>query len=197
MWDLILTICELAAFPFAMATIGGYLAAKVLERPWEKRLFITIFVVLFVCGMLVSIIRETRVARLDQKKDERLENMQNLLQTAIGAIMHPPANPEHQDMVSRLNAIGNSLKVPPKVIVQQPLPPKTPLTTEERFKAMSNQELRDYAIQWANKLRDFEKSFLETEYTQTSRPVFSNDPATRDNLMQDQFVRAVQANMDH
>lgn len=196
-WDLVLAVCELAAFPFALAAIGGYLAAKVLEKSWEKSLFITVFVVLFVGGMTVSIVRETRVARQDRRKDGRLDAMQGLLQTAVSDMSHPAANPEHQDMVFKLNAIGDRLKVPPKVIVQQSPPPKTPLTTEERFKAMQNSELRDYALQWANKLRDFEKNYQATGFNQSAQFRWPVDPALRDQAMQDQFARTVQLSRDH
>jgi hypothetical protein len=196
-WDLVLTVCELATFPFLMAAIGGYLAAKVLEQTWEKKLFITVFAVLFVGGMVVSIVRETRVARQDKKKDERLDVMQGLLQTAVSVISHPPANLEHQDMVSKLNAIGDKLKVPPKVIVQQLPPPKSPLTTEERFKAMQNSELRDYTLQWINKLRDFEKNYEVTDYNQSAQFRWPVDPALRDQAMQVQLAKTIQLSMDH
>ena len=158
--DLVLTIGELAVFPFAMAAIGGYLAAKVLDTASERKLFIGVFTILFVFGYSISAIRETRVSRMENMRSQTIDNMYGQIQTLVGAIAHPSPNQEHQQIFDALHAMAEKLKISPPVIVKPP--PASP-TPEQALHVMPNQQLRDYTTAMANKMRDFETQFRTSQ----------------------------------
>jgi hypothetical protein len=195
----VLTFLRIAAYgaiPIAMAWGGGHLAAMAFDDATDRRRWRLGFILLAVFGIAVVTIVEVKVDM--EHKAEQLSVAQ-LLSTMSGNILRPPINPEHQDMVSRLDAIREKLKVPSvaRIIIQRPPFPGAPLTTEERFKAMTNSELRDYALQWTNKLRDFEKNYEGIEYSNAAQFRWPVDPALRSQAMQDNIARTVQLSRDH
>jgi hypothetical protein len=197
MLDLVLTIAELAVFPFAMAAIGGYLAAKVLQTRWERSLFITVFAILFVFGVLVSAVRETRASRLDEKKTQTIADMYGQIQILVGTVTHPSANPEHQEISASLRALSDKLKIPAPVVAIKPPPPSP--TPDQALRKMSNKELRDYTMNMANKMRDFEAEYRATEINnEMTRPrIATTDPDQQKQIWMQQLQETIIASTSH
>jgi len=184
MIDLVLTIAELAVFPFLLAAIGGYLAAKVLDDEKQRKLFIGTFIVLFVCGVLFSSIRETRAARADELRNKTIRDMYGQITVMVGLITHPAGNMEHQNIVAMLNGLSDKLKIPKPVI------PKPEPTPEQKLRAMNTEQLRNYTIDLAQQMRNFEAAFMQIRFATTiNRPrIQTND----ENLLRQEWQQEVQ-----
>lgn len=197
----ILKVIGYAAIPIALALAGNYFAVKDLQDSRWKYMWRAFFMVLGLSGIFLVAVVEKKVD--DEHEKEIVEQraaIQNLIdsnRSLNAAIVNPLSNPEHQQMVATLSAIQGKLNIPKQVVVPQQ---SRPLSTEERFHAMNDADLKNYGIQLANRLRSFEATYRTNEYTRTmdwSRTMSTTDPQERRRLFGEENTQTVRQMEEH
>ena len=165
-------------YEYILGAIVTIIVAALAEKSegWKKKALWGVFVFSVVGLAGIQIYGRSDVERENKsleetKKIESEEQRKNL--TAVISQM------------SNLTAAINQLQQrPPVTTIIRERPPKPPATEEEKLRQMSNSEFRQYAMDWAKKLRDFETKYENADRAKfLSMPRFGSDQAARDLYM--------------
>jgi hypothetical protein len=101
--------------------------------------------------------------------------------------------------MTNLTATMNQLQQrPPAMKIIREKPPEPPRTEEAKLRKMSNSEFRQYAMDWAKKLRDFETKFSTEDSARfLAVPRFGADQTARDLYMSTWSQEMVRRNQEH
>ncbi len=197
------TIVKVIAYgviPLVLAWIGVHWAAAAVENPKRRFMYRAVLIIFAFGGIFLVALAEKRI---DDEHNREIDGQRSAINSLIGqvsnfsgAMLHPPANPEHQQMTQTLQAIQGKLNVRPT----QPLvtTPSRPASTEDRFRSMSDETLKDFAIALANRLRAFEADFRTATYQRAmaNRGPFKDAQEARQQFQQD-AERSVQMYAEH
>jgi len=132
------------------------------QRVRRYRILTTIFALALIA---LTYVQATHTKRSDGKRDGELSQLQGKTDIMRDMLLHPNASDTDKQILIALNKLGTRLG-----IKQQPVPPerniaeKSDKSPSERIvpvTALTTDELRAHALDWAAKMRTFDRMFRE------------------------------------
>jgi hypothetical protein len=188
--------------PLVLALIGLHFASEAITSPRRRNMWRAFLILFTTAGIALTIIVEKRIddehaTEIGQQK-QAINNLIGGMNDLTGTIIHSPVDQEHQQIAASLTAIQGKLNIPRKAIATAP--PARPLSTEERIHVLSDADLKSYAIQLANRIRNFEATYRANEYSQSiesTRAMSTTDPQERRRLLDQMGVQFMRQSVEH
>lgn len=185
-----ITMAKIAGYvliPLILAYLGNHFAVAGESNPRRKIMWRAIFFALALAGVLLVVVVEKRIDddHESEMKEERA-NLRTVMKQQVG-------------ITDNLAAIGKrfDVRTPERIVVRVPVPVLPP-TEEEKLRKMSSADFRQYAMEWAKKLRNFEAAY-ENRFGEKfmSVPAFGDNQAARDAYMANWSRELTQMSADH
>ncbi len=158
---------------------------------WYKTILWFLVVALVISLATVQIIERAGIERENKKLEEGRKTEADEQQKNLTSVI--------SQMTDLRTAIRDLQTRPPNItrIVTQRAP-ELPPTEELKLRQMSNAAFRQYALDWAKKLRDFDKKYTTEEGVRfSSMPRFGQDQAARDTFMSYWTAEYIRTSTEH